>query len=402
LVYVACRYIASTGDTGILNEQVPFLEAASLEPEQESHYGMPQVSDKSASVYQHCIRAIDHAENYGVHGLPLIGTGDWNDGMDRVGCKGFGESVWLGFFHYDILTCFADIAKQKGDVEYAEKCISLAKKLQENIEANAWDGKWYLRAFFDDGTPLGSSQNTQCSIDLLPQTWSILSGAADQDRAKQALDSAIERLVDPKTKIIHLLDPPFDGTEMDPGYIRAYIPGVRENGGQYTHAAIWTAIAVARTRDAKKAWEMFSILNPIGRSNTPESASVYKVEPYVVAADIYSTPGHEGRGGWTWYTGSAGWMYQFLVEHLLGLRVEVDTLTFSPLFPESWKEYKLHYCFRNTFYHIRIVKTGQDTWNVRRVLVDNVEQADKKIHLYDDGKERHALVEVGLTTDTES
>ncbi len=396
LVYVTCRYITATGDTGILNEQVPFLEAGAIDPTEESHYGMPQVSEKTASVYEHCVRALDHAVNYGSHGLPLIGSGDWNDGMNRVGCKGLGESVWLGFFHYDILQSFADVARQRGDIEYAEKCLLLALRLQENIESNAWDGQWYLRAFFDDGSPLGSAGNSQCSIDLLPQSWAVLSGAAAPDRAKQALESALARLVEPNTRIIRLLDPPFDGTSMDPGYIRAYIPGVRENGGQYTHAAIWAAIAVARSHDSKQAWDLFSMLNPINRANSAKTASVYKVEPYVMAADIYSTPGHEGRGGWTWYTGSAGWMYQFLVEHLLGLKVEVDTLSFSPLFPELWNEYTLHYCYRNTFFHIRVIRKGQDTWNVRRVLVDNNEQHDKKIHLFDDGVEHYAIVEVGL------
>lgn len=397
LVYVACRYVAATGDTGVLDEQTPFLEAAPLEPTEESHYGMPQVSEKSASVYDHCVRAIDHALRYGSHGLPLMGTGDWNDGMNRVGCEGSGESVWLGFFLYGILQSFAGVAQQRGDNEYAEKCRAQAQQLRDKIEANAWDGQWYLRAFFDDGSPLGSAGNRQCSIDLLPQAWAILSGAADPKRAYQALQSALARLIEPKTRTIRLLDPPFDGTVMDPGYIRAYIPGVRENGGQYTHAAIWAVIAVAQTHDAEQAWRLFSMLNPIRRADSPEAAAVYKVEPYVVAADVYSTPGHEGRGGWTWYTGSAGWMYQLLVEHLLGLRVEVDTLSFSPLLPESWQEYTLHYCYRNTFFHIRIVKTGQDTWQVRRVMVDNVEQHDQKIHLFDDGQEHYAIVEVGLS-----
>ncbi|MFI4912390.1 MAG: GH36-type glycosyl hydrolase domain-containing protein [Sedimentisphaeraceae bacterium JB056] len=396
LVYVTCRYIKATGDTGILDEQVSFLEAAQLEPGEESHYGMPQVSEKSGSIYEHCVCAINHAINYGAHGLPLIGAGDWNDGMNRVGCEGKGESVWLGFFIYDILHSFTDIAKLREDNDLVKKCQDEAAKLQQNIDQNAWDGEWYLRAFFDDGSPLGSSVNSQCSIDLLPQTWSILTGATDPARSKQALESALKRLIDPKTRTIHLLDPPFDGTEMDPGYIRAYIPGVRENGGQYTHAAIWAAIAVARSRKIEQAWELFTMLNPIKRSASAETASVYKVEPYVMPADIYSTPGHEGRGGWTWYTGSAGWMYQFTVEHLLGLKVEANTLSFSPLIPEQWNEYTLHYCYRNTFFHIRIIQTGSDTWNTRSVMVDNNKQHDNKIHLFDDGNEHYAVVEVGL------
>jgi cellobiose phosphorylase len=395
LVYVACRYIAVTGDTGVLDEQIPFLEAAALDPSEESHYGIPQVSEKSASVYDHCVRALNHAMRYGFHGLPLMGSGDWNDGMNRVGHKGDGESVWLAFFLYDILQSFEALARRREDHEYAKKCRMHAEALQGNIETYAWDGQWYLRAFFDDGSPLGSAQNTQCRIDLLPQAWAILSGAANPQKASQALQTALDSLIDPKTSTIRLLYPPFDGTQMDPGYIRGYIPGVRENGGQYTHAAIWAAIAVARTRDAKQAWALFSMLNPIARADSPESASVYKVEPYVIAADVYSAAGHEGRGGWTWYTGSAGWMYQLLVEHLLGVRMEVDTLSFAPLLPAEWNEYTLHYCYRNTFFHIRIVKTGPQTWNVQRVVLDNIEQQDKKIHLVDDRIEHHAVVEVG-------
>jgi cellobiose phosphorylase len=396
LVYVACRYIAATGDTGVLDEQIPFLEAAPLDPAEESHYGMPQVSEKSVAVYDHCVRALNHAMRYGSHGLPLMGSGDWNDGMNRVGCKGSGESVWLAFFLYDILQSFEALARQRNDNEYAEKCRTQAKSLQDNIEACAWDGQWYLRAFFDDGSPLGSAQNSQCRVDLLPQAWAVLSGAVDPQKAGQALQTALNSLIDPKTNTIRLLYPPFDGTAMDPGYICGYIPGVRENGGQYTHAAIWAAIAVARTRNAEQAWKLFSMLNPIGRADSPEAASVYKVEPYVMSADVYSAAGHEGRGGWTWYTGSSGWMYQLLVEHLLGLRVEVNTLSFSPLLPAEWNEYTLHYCYRNTFFHIRIVKTGPQTWNVRRVLLDNVEQQDKKIHLVDDRIEHYAVVEVGM------
>ena len=267
--------------------------------------------------------------------------------------------------------------------------------MSASIEANAWDGEWYARAFFDDGRPLGSARNIQCQIDLLPQSWAVLGGATDPERSRQALDSALKRLVDPDAAIIRLFEPPFDGDELDPGYIRGYIPGVRENGGQYTHAALWAVMAVARLGRTEEAWRLFSMLNPIRHADTPEKAARYKVEPYVVAADVYSAKGHEGRGGWTWYTGSAAWMYRLLLEDLLGLRLEVDTLTFAPLLPAEWPEFTLHYRYRNTRYHIRVVKTGDGSTQVRRVLLDGAEQPDKSIHLVDDGQEHPVVVEVG-------
>ena len=402
LPYAVCRYVAVTGDTGILDEQAAFLEAPPLEPGEESRYGLPRVSDRRGTLWEHCVRAIDRGLRYGAHGLPLMGSGDWNDGMNRVGPAGSGESVWLAFFLYDVLTSFAKLAERRGDKAYAEKCQVEARGLSERIDANAWDGGWYLRAFFDDGRPLGSAQNSQCQIDLLPQAWAVLSGAADPQRAEQGLTASLGRLVDPNAATIRLFDPPFDGTDMDPGYIRGYVPGVRENGGQYTHAAIWAVMAVARLgpEHAQEAWRLFSMLNPIRHADSPERAAIYKVEPYVVAADVYSAKGHQGQGGWTWYTGSAGWMYRLLVEDLLGLRLQVDTLTFVPRMPTDWNEYTIHYRYRNTFYHIRVVKSGERTATaqaagVLRVVLDGVDQADKSIHLVDDGKEHPAVVEVG-------
>jgi cellobiose phosphorylase len=394
LPYAVCRYVAVTGDTGILDEQTAFLEAPPLEPGEESRYALPRVSDRRATLWDHCVRALDRGMRYGAHGMPLMGSGDWNDGMNRIGREGAGESVWLAFFLYDVLNSFAKLAQKRGDTAYAQKCLLEARGLSERIDANAWDGRWYLRAFFDDGLPLGSAQNGQCQIDLLPQAWAVISQAADPDRARQALEAALSRLADPDAAMIRLFEPPFDGTEMDPGYIRGYIPGVRENGGQYTHAAVWAVMAMARLGNAQEAWRLFSMLNPIRHADSPEKALKYKVEPYVLAADVYSAKGHEGRGGWTWYTGSAGWMYRLLVEDLLGLRLEVDTLTFSPLLPAEWNEYTLHYRYRNTFYHIRVVKMSPQATQVHRVVLDGIEQPDKSIHLIDDGKEHPAVVEI--------
>ena len=395
LPYVACRYVAATGDTGVLDELAPFLEAPALAPAEESRYGLPQISGDRASLYEHCVRALKHGLRFGPHGLPLMGGGDWNDGMNRVGRGGKGESIWLAFFLYETLRSFAELAHRRGDHEFADKCRAEADRLRQRIEANAWDGQWYLRAFFDDGRILGSHNSPQCQVDLLPQAWAVLSGAADPARAAQALGEALERLVDAPHRVVRLFDPPFDGTEMDPGYIRGYVPGVRENGGQYTHAAVWAAIALARSHKAEEAWRLFSLLNPLRHGDTPEDVAAYKVEPYVVAADVYAARGHEGRGGWTWYTGSAGWMYQLLVGELLGFRLEVDTLSFAPVLPPAWEGFLLHYRYRNTFYHIRIVRVGAQTWQVRRVLLDDVEQADRRIHLIDDRREHQAIVEVG-------
>ena len=395
LPYVACRYAVTSGDVGIFDESIPFLETRPLAAGEESAYDQPRTSDKSGTLYEHCARAIRRAMPVGPHGLPLMGSGDWNDGMNRVGHAGRGESVWLGFFLHRVLRDFAPVASRRGDAVFADQCTRTAEQLSTHLDAEAWDGDWYLRAFFDDGTPLGSARNPECRIDSIPQSWAVLSGACDPARARTALHAVREHLVDDKLRLVRLFDPPFDTAPWDPGYIKGYVPGVRENGGQYTHAAVWVATAFAALRQGDQAWSLFQHLNPIRHGDTPEHADIYKIEPYVLAADLYTAPGHEGSGGWSWYTGAAGWLYQLLIEGLLGIHLEVDTLTFAPLFPADWTEFKINYRYRNTFYHIQVKKVGPDTGNIRQIWVDDAEQPDRKIHLIDDGRARQALVEVG-------
>jgi len=393
-----CRYVSGTGDTGVLDEQLPFLEGKSLRPEEESSYDLPAASDQRASLYEHALRAIRHAMRNGSHGLPLMGCGDWNDGMNRVGIGGQGESVWLAFFFYSVLRDFVVLAQARGDQSVADECSRHADALRAAIETNAWDGRWYRRAYFDDGTPLGSAQNPECQIDLLPQSWAVLSGAAPSDRAALAMNSANDRLVDKNLHLVRLFTPPFDKAPWDPGYIKGYVPGVRENGGQYTHAAVWYAMAAAAMGNTQQAWELFGLINPIRHGDSPERIMTYRVEPYVVAADVYSLPGHAGQGGWTWYTGSASWMYRLLVESLLGITLHVDRLRIVPLLPPDWPGYTLHYRFRETIYHIEIIRLGPDTARPSRIVVDGQqlpEPSPPEIPLVDDRQEHHVRVELG-------
>ncbi|HET9376840.1 MAG TPA: protein ndvB, partial [Chthoniobacterales bacterium] len=346
LPYVTCRYVSVVGDNGVLDEKVPFLEGRLLKPEEESYYDLPKRSEESGTLYEHCVRAIEHGLRFGEHGLPLMGSCDWNDGMNLVGKDGKGESVWLAFFLYDVLTRFAELAGSRNDVSFAERCLAQAKQLQENVEAQSWDGQWYRRAYFDNGEPLGSHLNLECQIDSLPQSWSVISGAGNPQRACQAMQAVDEHLVREEQKLIQLFDPPFDKSDLHPGYIKGYVPGVRENGGQYTHAAVWTVMAFALLGDHDRAWQLVGLLNPINHATTPATAAIYKVEPYVIAADVYAVPPHTGRGGWTWYTGSAGWMYRLLTETLLGLNREGDRLWLTPRLPTSWTGCKVQYRYR--------------------------------------------------------
>jgi cyclic beta-1,2-glucan synthetase len=390
LPYATCRYVEAVGDTGVLDSEVPFLEGRAVKPEEEAYYDLPQHAAESGTLYEHCVRAIKYGLKFGEHGLPLMGCGDWNDGMNLIGEHGKGESVWLAFFLYDVLKKFSVLAERRGDKSFAQHCEEQAKTLCENIEKNAWDGQWYRRAYFDNGEPLGSATNPECQIDSLPQSWSVLSGAGNQDRARTALDAVAHRLVRREAKLIQLFDPPFDKSALEPGYIKGYVPGVRENGGQYTHAAIWTVMAFALAGETARAWEFFRLINPILHTQTPKDVAGYKAEPYVMAADVYSVAPHTGRGGWTWYTGSAGWMYRLITETLLGIEIMVDELRFNPRVPADWKSFKLDYRYRETTYHILLVNES-GTWKTPpKILVDGSERAQGVLKLVND-REEHGV-----------
>ncbi|HJS46713.1 MAG TPA: protein ndvB, partial [Gemmatimonadales bacterium] len=376
LPFVAAHYVKVTGDTTLLDEEAPFLAMRPLEPHEHEVYDLPRDSGERGSIYEHCLRALRRACTTGVHGLPLIGGGDWNDGMNRVGAEGRGESVWLGWFLGTTLRDFAECAQLRGDAGTAADFRAQAAEYAEAVEREGWDGEWYRRAWYDDGTPLGTASAEECRIDSVAQSWSVISGLGRPDRRAQAMRSLEAHLVDDEARLLKLLTPPFDTSPKDPGYIKGYLPGVRENGAQYTHAALWAVLATALQGDGDRAFELFQMINPLARTATPEEVAAYRVEPYAVPADVYSAAGQVGRGGWTWYTGSASWTHRVGLEGILGITRQGDRLTITPRAPKEWGEFEVTWRY------------GRSTW---RITV----RGPGEVVMVDDGEEHEVVVGQG-------
>ena len=401
LVFVTIEYIKFTGDKSILDIETPFLKGEELKEGQDEKYDKYLESDEKGSIYNHCIRAIEKSLNFGENGLPKIGSGDWNDGFSTVGNKGKGESIWLGFFLYDILDNFIPIIKERGKIKgeeevnnkLAEKYEKVKQDLKRALNTKGWDGRWYKRAYMDDGNILGSMENDECRIDSIAQSWSVISNAGDNDKKYISMESLENHLVDKENGIIKLLDPPFEKGKLEPGYIKAYLPGVRENGGQYTHAAVWVIIAESLLGFGDKALEFYRMINPIEHSRTKDASNKYKVEPYAVAADIYGQGNLIGRGGWTWYTGSSSWYYKAGIEYILGLKIENGYMTIDPCIPRDWKEYQIQYKWKDSIYHINVKNPNNKNRGVTKVLLDNNE-VENKIKL--DGERKIYHIEVIL------
>ncbi|HEY0431908.1 MAG TPA: hypothetical protein VGC61_08805 [Pyrinomonadaceae bacterium] len=395
LPFVATFYASVTGDSTVFDEVVPFLEQELLKPDQQEAYMQPAVSAESAPVFEHCLRALDRSLAVGEHGLPLMGSGDWNDGMNRVGHLGKGESVWVGWFLYTTLEKFAPLCDARDDKARGDRYREHLEKLKQALAEKGWDGDWYRRAYFDDGTPLGSVQNDECRIDSIVQSWSVISGAAESYRAQRAMAAVEEYLIRRGDGLVILFTPPFDKGKLDVGYIKGYVPGVRENGGQYTHAALWTLIAFAILGDGERAGELFSLLNPVNHSSTRAGLHKYKVEPYVAVGDVYAVPPHTGRGGWTWYTGSAGWMYRAGLESILGFKLQGATLKIDPCVPRWWRDFEITYRRGRTTFRIKVENPLAVSRGVATVELDGALQSDDEFQLADDGQTHNVRVVLG-------
>ncbi|MEY8353884.1 hypothetical protein AALB39_11065 [Lachnospiraceae bacterium 54-53] len=390
LPYCTAAYVRSTGDSTILKEPVPYIKGPVLREDQQEVMITPEVSERFESVYEHCKKAIDRT-GFGEHGLPLMGGGDWNDGMNEVGMKGRGESVWLAWFLYTVMGDFIPLCQQEGDTAYGGELEKKRETLLQSIEEHAWDGEWYLRAFYDDGSKLGSKENDECRIDSISQSWSVISNGGKGERAKTAMQSALRYLVREEEALSLLLAPPFHKTGKNPGYIKNYIPGMRENGGQYTHAAVWLAIAASKMHDYNTAQTLFTILNPIHITQNRKDALRYEKEPYVMTADISLSPPYTGRGGWSWYTGSAGWMYQGLLSWFLGIRKEGNELVIDPATPAGFGDFSVEYKYGSSLYEIRVESRSRGKLTTETVTVDDRLIQGNRVLLEDDGN-RHRIV----------
>jgi cyclic beta-1,2-glucan synthetase len=391
LPFVVDHYLRVSGDLSLLDADAPYLAMRPLEPNEHEVYDLPSTSGESGSIYEHCLRALQRACTAGPHGLPLIGSGDWNDGMNRVGIEGRGESVWLAWFLVATLRSFAARAAARGDHKVADQLRGRADGYAAAVEAHGWDGEWYRRAYFDDGTPLGSATNDECRIDSIAQTWSVISAAGDAERQGRAMHSLEQWLVRDEPGLILLLTPPFDHGANDPGYIKGYLPGVRENGAQYTHSALWAVLATALRGNGARAFELFQMLNPLSHTATPEAVAAYKVEPYVVAADVYTAEGQLGRGGWTWYTGSASWMYRVGIETILGFTRQGDRLELRPCVPPDWPRFSIDYRHGQTPYQILVESPAKLASAGAEIVLDGRVLDGPAIPLVDDGA-RHVVV----------
>lgn len=390
LPYCTAAYIRSTGDSGVLKEQVPYIKGPLLREDQHEIMFTPEVSEKSESVYEHCKKAINRTR-FGEHGLPLMGGGDWNDGMNEVGILGKGESVWLAWFVYAVLGDFLPLCYQEGDDGFGRRWEKKREDLLQNIEKHAWDGQWYLRAFYDDGTKIGSNESDECRIDSISQSWSVISKGANGERAKTAMQSAWHYLVREEEAISLLLAPPFNKTSKNPGYIKKYIPGVRENGGQYTHGAIWLAIATTMLKDYNMAYRLFTILNPIYLTQSRKDVLRFEKEPYVMTADISLSPPYTGRGGWSWYTGSAGWMYQGLLSWFLGVRKEGNELVIDSSTPANFGDYSIEYRCGESVYEVNVMGRSEGSLTTKTITMDGRLIQGNRVPLVDDGV-RHSII----------